>query len=123
MVLVRLDVRRGVSGSRRSRGLAARWSASAARPRAMRERTVPGGMSSTLGDLRVVEADEIAQRDRGAVARATGCASAASMSSWSATASSSAGPRVARLGQRSRPAPAGATRRRASSSAALVATR
>ena len=44
-------------------------SASAARPRAMRERTVPGGMPSTLGDLGVVHADEVAQRDRGAVTR------------------------------------------------------
>ena len=33
------------------------WSARARRPRAMRERTVPGGMSSTVGDLGVVEAD------------------------------------------------------------------
>ena len=33
----------------------------------MRDRTVPGGNVEHRRDLRVVEADEIAQRDRGAV--------------------------------------------------------
>ena len=44
-----------------------RRSASAARPREIRERTVPGRDAEHLGDLGVVHADEVAERDRGAV--------------------------------------------------------
>ena len=51
------DVRRGCPGSRGA-------PASRARPRAMRERTVPGGSLEHLGDLRVVEVAQVAQHDR-----------------------------------------------------------
>ena len=53
----------GPSGSRN-------WSAIAARPRAMRERTVPSGDIEDLGDLGVVEVTQIAQHHGGPELRA-----------------------------------------------------
>ena len=111
-----------VFGSRRSR-VGASWSASAARPRAMRDRTVPGRDVEHSRDLGVVEADEIAQRDRGAVLGREMRRARRRRRADRRRRRRAAGPRVARLGQRSRPAPGAERRRRASSSAAFVATR